>query len=682
MSAETEELVRICEAIQPGPAYMSLCVNPPPRVSSNSARPAMKSPEILKTKRMLRLGNPNQVGTRFQALLLVVAFFCTVAALEGQPADSVYLDYQEGLSKSGDLIYTEVAVEQTSVDTFYAALVWNTGYMGLQRGGSGYNKHVHFSIWDPPAGGMTQLVWADAGVNAQRFGGEGTGWKAMLPFEWVEGIYYQLCVTLKRRDGATDYHAYFGNPTAGTWRHVATFRRPEPNLSFSYVAAFVEDFGNSGANRRSCMLGSTWLRTFSSQWVELRTAKFASGGSQMNKDADVVGSRFRLETGGGTVNDTSLNSTLVRSASIPPPKFEFLFPVLSTVLAWGYNSDGQTAVPASLNDVTSIAIGDRHSVALRSDGVVVAWGANNLAQTTLPPSSQSSVKAIAAGGNFTIALKGDGTVIAWGQNNFGQTNVPPSVQGHVAAVAAAGDHILALKNDGTVVAWGWNEYGQTTVPAGLTGVRAVAAGLYHSVALKSDGAVVAWGASGVAADNNYGQANVPLAAQSGIVAVAAGGWHTVALKADGTVIAWGQVFNGTGLAPETVPPSLAEVKAIAAGWNHTIALKRDGTVVAWGWNGAGQTSVPSNLSGVMSIAAGWNHSAATIGLAPVPSLIGGNLRLRWPETAVGYRVESTTNLVPPVAWSNETASLQTNGGSVSVVLPASGARKLYRLVRP
>ena len=44
------------------------------------------------------------------------------------------------------------------------------------------------------------------------------------------------------------------------------------------------------------------------------------------------------------------------------------------MVAWGYNDYGQTNVPAGLSGVTAIAAGDYHSLALKSDGTVVAWG--------------------------------------------------------------------------------------------------------------------------------------------------------------------------------------------------------------------------------------------------------------------------------------------------------------------
>ncbi|MSU41090.1 MAG: hypothetical protein EXS28_05160, partial [Pedosphaera sp.] len=38
-----------------------------------------------------------------------------------------------------------------------------------------------------------------------------------------------------------------------------------------------------------------------------------------------------------------------------------------TVVAWGYNNEGQTTVPAGLSGVVAIAAGEYHTVALRVD---------------------------------------------------------------------------------------------------------------------------------------------------------------------------------------------------------------------------------------------------------------------------------------------------------------------------
>ncbi|WP_407541950.1 hypothetical protein Q0M94_20985 (plasmid) [Deinococcus radiomollis] len=253
-----------------------------------------------------------------------------------------------------------------------------------------------------------------------------------------------------------------------------------------------------------------------------------------------------------------------------------------TVVAWGSNASGQATVPSGLSGVVTVSAGQNHSLALKSDGTVVAWGSNASGQATVP-SGLSGVMAVSAGGLHSLALKSDGTVVAWGDNTSGQSTVPSGLSG-VVAVSAGQNHSVALKSDGTVVAWGNDDLGQTDLPAGLSGVVAVSVGSYHTLALKSDGTVVAWG------DNTSGQATVP-ADLSGVVAVSAGGLHNLALKSDGTVVAWGN----DDLGQTDVPAGLSGVVSLSAGYVHSLALKSDGTVAAWGSAASGQTPVPTGL---------------------------------------------------------------------------------------
>ncbi|THF77060.1 RCC1 domain-containing protein [Cohnella fermenti] len=263
-----------------------------------------------------------------------------------------------------------------------------------------------------------------------------------------------------------------------------------------------------------------------------------------------------------------------------------------TVVAWGNNVAGRTEVPSGLKDVTAVAAGFGHSLALTADGVVVAWGNGGNGRTAVPAEATSGeVTAIAAGGSHSLALLSNGTVIGWGGvEDFpgdgidqGQANVPAGLT-DVIAISAGYVHSLALKSDGTVVAWGNIS---STVPGGLDNVVAISAGTWHSLALKSDGTVIAWG------NNNDGQSTIPAElALGGVVAISAGDHHSLALKSDGTVVAWGANTYGQ----TTVPSGLTDVVAISAGWDFSLALKSDGTLVAWGDNSYHQTDLPTGLS--------------------------------------------------------------------------------------
>ena len=263
-------------------------------------------------------------------------------------------------------------------------------------------------------------------------------------------------------------------------------------------------------------------------------------------------------------------------------------------------------------DGLTVSAGRYHSLALRNDGIVEAWGGNDKGQTNVTGGLDNVIQ-ISAGEEFSLALQFGGTVTGWGDNAFGQTGVTSST--NVLSISAGGFHALARLDDGTVTGWGNNDFGQTTISLGATNVTAISAGRYHSLALIADGSVVAWGGGTTVASPedgiNYGQSIVP-AFSTNVTAVAAGGYHSLALLADGTVVGWGagttnaSVFVDFG--QSTVPASATNVTAIAAGGYHSLALRADGTVVAWGNNAHGQSDVPTDLPPVAAISAGFYHS--------------------------------------------------------------------------
>jgi len=99
-------------------------------------------------------------------------------------------------------------------------------------------------------------------------------------------------------------------------------------------------------------------------------------------------------------------------------------------------------------DFVAIDAGFYHSLGLKSNGTVVAWGSNDWGECDVPEPNADFV-AIAAGRGHSLGLKTDGTIVAWGSNGWGQCDVPEPNADFVA-VAAGGNHSLGLKSSSTV----------------------------------------------------------------------------------------------------------------------------------------------------------------------------------------------------------------------------------------
>lgn len=260
---------------------------------------------------------------------------------------------------------------------------------------------------------------------------------------------------------------------------------------------------------------------------------------------------------------------------------------------WG--DDSYSQVSGRLRNETNlvaISAGGFHTLGLRENGTVVAWGQNNAGQINVP-SGLTNVVAMAGGGSHSLALRENGTVRAWGDNLHGQTNVPTGLS-NVTAIAAASSQSLALKNNGQLIVWG-----NTPVPAGVSNLAAMAAGPEHALGLLSNGTVQVW-------QGFWAVDLTPPAGLSNVVALACSYAHALALKKDGTVVAWGQNTYGEA----TPPAGLSNVMKIAAGHQFSLAMRNDGTVVGWGRNDLGQTNVPEGLVNIRDISAGHQHSAS------------------------------------------------------------------------
>ena len=106
---------------------------------------------------------------------------------------------------------------------------------------------------------------------------------------------------------------------------------------------------------------------------------------------------------------------------------------------------GAVVGPAGLTNVVGIAAGEFHSLAVISDGTVVAWGKSDGGECT-PPVGLNGVSKVAAGSNYSLALKTDGTLVTWpSTGNTNPIKTIPANTTQITSIAGGSSHALALR---------------------------------------------------------------------------------------------------------------------------------------------------------------------------------------------------------------------------------------------
>lgn len=325
------------------------------------------------------------------------------------------------------------------------------------------------------------------------------------------------------------------------------------------------------------------------------------------------------------------------------------------VYCWGFNFAGQLGngeqgedanrsapvAVSSLDGVSALALGTRHSCALRQ-GAVLCWGANGsgqlghdrdtLAQPLAAPVDglDSGFLALGLGEEHSCALHEDGRVLCWGANGDGQLGdgspqpraEPMAVSGidDATQLASGRSHVCVRSAAGTAQCWGFNFHGQlgdgstsqrfapsSRVAAAPRTPMQVVAGERHSCALGGNGQVRCWGWNlfGALGDGSIIQ-RLRGVAVAGLERparqLAANGFSSCAVLDTGAARCWGrndfgQLGNGAiGDELQAVPVLGLEsgVRHLAVGLQHGCAAGDDGRVRCWGANFAGQLGDGSN----------------------------------------------------------------------------------------
>lgn len=280
----------------------------------------------------------------------------------------------------------------------------------------------------------------------------------------------------------------------------------------------------------------------------------------------------------------------------------------------------------------NISVGNAHALALKTDGSLWGWGENGNGQVG-DGTTQARWQPVAIGSGFisvfasgatwqgdgghSLGIKDDGSVWAWGNNNLGQvgdgtlTSRTQPVQvasGTFIAVAATGDASAALKSDGSIWVWGGHNLingaaiGAPLQPSQLiSGFVALTANSRYFVARKSDGSVWTWGydwlsneqpvCANAAFGDGGGYCPQPRQLASGFT----GNASSAGLKestccavcscvAGGSLWIWGQ-YGGDAADPANGLLYSAVPQQIGSGFTSVadgIASKADGSIWTWG----------------------------------------------------------------------------------------------------
>jgi alpha-tubulin suppressor-like RCC1 family protein len=314
----------------------------------------------------------------------------------------------------------------------------------------------------------------------------------------------------------------------------------------------------------------------------------------------------------------------------------------------------------------SVAYGDGHMAALKTDGSLWTWGFDNSAQLGTNASGNRSTpvttfaggntwKQVSCGNSRTAAIKTDGSLWVWGANSYGTLGTNDTTRRSTPVTTFAGgnnwkqvscgyEHTAAIKTDGTLWVWGRNNNAvlgdntttQRNIPvttfAGGNDWKSVDSIANHTAAIKTDGSLWIWGQQddGRLGTNDTTPKSTPVTTFAGgnnWKQVSCGFRYTAAIKTDGSLWTWGLSdggFLGNNNPPTQVIPTPVTTfaggtnwKSVNSGTSHTLAIKTDGSLWVWGAANSGQlgNNVITNFyaTPVTTFAGGNNWKFATGG---------------------------------------------------------------------
>jgi len=295
-----------------------------------------------------------------------------------------------------------------------------------------------------------------------------------------------------------------------------------------------------------------------------------------------------------------------------------------------------------------VAGGQTHSLGIRLDGSLWAWGNNRYGQlgigekeeewgdtsadryTPVQVGTDTDWAYVSAGDDFSVGLKQDGSLWSWGSNHIGQLGhgdsgreiertVPTQVGVDTdwATITTGEINTFGIKTDGSLWAWGDNWWGQLglgdigsgterTVPTrvGEDNNWKQIALWYHVLGVRTDGSLWSWGFNlygclGLGDSGNGTQRTVPTQVGNDYdwAHISAELYSSMGIRDDGSLWVWGDnTWRKLGLGDSSPTIAIAvptrvgvdnDWKHVSAGNGFGLGIRQDGSLWSWGANSLG-----------------------------------------------------------------------------------------------
>ena len=371
------------------------------------------------------------------------------------------------------------------------------------------------------------------------------------------------------------------------------------------------------------------------------------------------------------------------------------------LFAWGNNINGalglndivhrSSPVQVGTNSWLTVSAGASFTAAIRSDNTLWTWGVNTAgtvgdgtqAHRSSPVQvGTSSWTAVATGpfnttGGTVLAVRSDGTLWSWGANDVGQLGLNTVVarsspvqigtENTWSKVYSANNRSNAIRTTGALYAWGVNTFGQlgdgtalnrsSPVQIGSSSWTAVASGLSWTVAILSDGSLFTWGAgtSGVLGtpDSTQHRSSPVQIGTSSWSVVTAGGTVTAGISGN-LLYMWGSganaQFGNNSLVNTYFSPTLttgtSSWTTVNAG-SAIVALDANGQMFTWGTTAGGDGVIGNGVVAgrsspvfIRSVADSWTAIGTVV--AGLSGIRSDGLLFAWGNNTAGSLGDGTT----------------------------------------